>query len=91
MNHTWKKIFFSCLIFIPVLAHTAEPANKFDHYSTGFPLEGAHVTTECESCHVRGIFKGTPTQCAGCHGTSSTIGTSKKHSQHIVFEVVNEQ
>lgn len=40
----------------------------FDHAKTGFPLEGAHARTPCASCHQKG-FKGTPRQCAACHGT----------------------
>ena len=38
-----------------------------DHLATGFALEGAHMLIRCESCHVRGIFAGTPRMCTGCH------------------------
>ena len=38
-----------------------------EHLKTGFHLEGAHVLIRCESCHVRGIFAGTPRFCTGCH------------------------
>jgi len=38
----------------------------FDHQST-FPLVGRHATAACASCHVAGIYQGTPTDCAGCH------------------------
>src|SRR5467141_2898831 len=42
---------------------------KFDHSTTGWPLQGAHVTTPCLSCHVGGNFKLTAanTDCYGCH------------------------
>jgi hypothetical protein len=49
-----------------VFAQTAPPKN-FDHLKTGFPLTGTHVQTRCESCHLNGIFKGTPRDCASCH------------------------
>ena len=48
-------------------AEAATGAKNFDHMSTGFPLTGQHEIARCEDCHVRGIFKGTPTQCASCH------------------------
>ncbi len=48
-------------------AGAATGAKNFDHTSTGFPLTGQHENARCEDCHVRGIFKGTPTQCAACH------------------------
>ncbi|MCP3914042.1 MAG: hypothetical protein GY711_00625 [bacterium] len=32
-----------------------------------FPLTGAHRTTDCEDCHVGGVFSGTPRDCSACH------------------------
>ncbi|MBT4141396.1 MAG: hypothetical protein HOE48_26040 [Candidatus Latescibacteria bacterium] len=43
-----------------------EPST-FDHSQTDFVLAGAHVTTDCASCHVDGVFSGTPTDCFTCH------------------------
>ncbi|MBI4985175.1 MAG: hypothetical protein HZC24_07485, partial [Rhodocyclales bacterium] len=43
------------------------PQLQFNHNATGFPLEGAHVRERCESCHVQGVFRGTPRDCAVCH------------------------
>lgn len=40
----------------------------FDHARSNFPLTGAHTTVKCESCHKNGVFKGTSSQCAACHG-----------------------
>ncbi|MCA9727672.1 MAG: hypothetical protein KC729_08310, partial [Candidatus Eisenbacteria bacterium] len=34
----------------------------FDHGLTSFPLEGAHATAECASCHADG-YTGTPVEC----------------------------
>ena len=49
--------------------HAFKPAT-FDHAATSFPLSGAHVTAECSSCHVNGVFTGTPTDCWSCHQTA---------------------
>ncbi|MFN7326728.1 MAG: hypothetical protein ACK5SQ_09105 [Chitinophagales bacterium] len=38
----------------------------FDHNTTNFPLTGAHLSTDCISCHAGG-FEGTSTDCATCH------------------------
>ena len=38
----------------------------FDHNQTDFPLTGAHIAVDCESCHSNG-FTGTPTDCYACH------------------------
>ncbi len=42
-------------------------AVTFDHNRTAFPLTGAHLTVPCQSCHINGVYKGTPTECAACH------------------------
>ena len=45
---------------------TGSANDNFDHNQTGFPLTGAHITTDCISCHANG-FPGTPTECSACH------------------------
>jgi hypothetical protein len=47
----------------------AQPAmtRAFDHAPTGFALTGLHANARCESCHLNGVFKGTPRDCASCH------------------------
>ncbi|MFQ5420789.1 MAG: hypothetical protein ACE5EY_10570, partial [Anaerolineae bacterium] len=37
-----------------------------DHEAV-FPLVGKHADIHCSDCHGDGRFKGTPTDCAGCH------------------------
>lgn len=49
------------------------PVRDFDHVKTGFPLTGAHAKERCESCHVNGVFKGTPRDCATCHAAGSLL------------------
>ncbi|MGE0814630.1 MAG: multiheme c-type cytochrome [Vicinamibacterales bacterium] len=44
-----------------------ETPNRAFHGNTNFPLTGRHQTVACESCHLKGVFKGTPTACYDCH------------------------
>jgi hypothetical protein len=39
----------------------------FDHNLAAFKLTGAHVNVKCTECHVNGVFKGIPQNCADCH------------------------
>lgn len=55
----------------------------FDHLTTGFPLTGAHLTARCESCHMNGILRGTPRQCAACHASGSRFAATAKPPRHI--------
>ncbi len=45
----------------------------FDHLKTGFALTGVHVSAQCESCHVNGVFRGTPKDCVSCHISGNRI------------------
>jgi hypothetical protein len=38
-----------------------------DHSKFAFHLDGKHATVNCTSCHINGVFKGTPMDCASCH------------------------
>jgi len=41
---------------------------NFDHGKvTGFPLAGSHTSVPCTSCHINGVYKGTPKECVACH------------------------
>ena len=65
-------------------APAAERAGaNFNHLSTGFPLTGAHVQADCQSCHARGVFKGTPRQCELCHTQGSRMASSAKPTNHV--------
>lgn len=50
----------------------------FDHNKTNFPLTGAHVTTECASCHESG-YTGTSSVCVDCHQTNYDNTTNPDH------------
>ena len=61
------------------MAQGAPASRNFDHFTTGFPLTGQHLNERCESCHINGIFKGTPRDCASCH----TAGTRWSRSNVV--------
>ena len=61
----------------------AKSRAKFDHLKTGFPLTGAHAQAKCETCHLNGVFKGTPKQCDSCHSPGSRTGATPKPQKHI--------
>ena len=70
------------LALLPFAGRAA--TSSFDHFTTGFDLVGMHRSVACESCHVGGIFKGTPTDCFSCHAAGSRIGASSKPTNHIL-------
>ncbi len=50
----------------------SDRAQQVSHALTRFPLEGAHRTLDCRSCHAPGpdgalAFRGAPTTCFACH------------------------
>jgi hypothetical protein len=75
---------------LPAAAQAAGPAGStvtrtaFDHLTTGFELTGQHRDLPCESCHVNAIFKGTPKDCASCHGVGVTVRATAKPASHIL-------
>lgn len=50
----------------PAFGQWDSPSRAF-HKDTVFPLEGRHLTVACAQCHIKGVTKGTPTTCYGCH------------------------
>jgi len=40
---------------------------KFRHSETGFRLEGAHRSTECQNCHKNRDYRNTAVDCYSCH------------------------
>ena len=83
INRHWLRWLLVPLLLFTAINIQAADKEEFNHLSTGFALDGAHEKTECQSCHIRGVFKGTPKNCSGCHDTSSVIATSKKSTDHI--------
>jgi len=54
---------------------------KFDHFSTGFVLDGAHANATCESCHVGATFSSTQSRCESCHSPGGLVRASSKPAQ----------
>jgi hypothetical protein len=64
-------------------AAQAQVRDYSDHLRTGFPLTGAHERVACETCHVRGMFEGTPRECGVCHSGGGFWQATRKPPNHI--------
>ncbi|MEZ5353828.1 MAG: hypothetical protein R2762_14410 [Bryobacteraceae bacterium] len=75
-NHVTAKFPQDC-----TLCHTTSQwkGATFDHNKTKFPLTGGHTGKDCASCHVNGIYTGTPTQCSSCHLKDFQKTTNPNH------------
>ena len=71
------------LLLMTGVARAEESDPGFDHFATGFELRGAHRDLQCDSCHKRGVFAGTPRECELCHVPSGPLDTSFKPQDHI--------
>jgi hypothetical protein len=71
------------LTFIAVPAPAQQVTASFDHSKTAFPLKGAHIAVECVTCHLNGVLKGTPKQCAACHNGTLALGKPANHLPSI--------
>jgi hypothetical protein len=69
-----------------VAAETRMGGRDFNHMATGFPLSGGHATAPCETCHVGGVFKGTPRNCDGCHAVGKRVLATPKSNAHVVTD-----
>lgn len=84
IQHTSRQLYLAfTLLFAVFLPLSAQGATDFDHFSTGFPLTGAHTQVACEICHTGGIFKGTQTRCFSCHVSTTRSGAEYKGPDHI--------
>lgn len=70
MTHRLRIVFFLLAATLwmasPAAAQFDTPSRQF-HDKTLFRLEGRHAAVGCESCHLNGVYKGTPTKCFDCH------------------------
>ena len=60
--------------------------DTFDHFSTGFVLDGGHVNVTCDACHVSGTFGPTQSSCASCHSNTGLVRASGKPTDHVQTE-----
>ena len=84
-----KRLLAILLLLISVVGSGFASAQnrdaEFEHLRTGFRLIGPHASQPCESCHLNGIFRGTPRDCNSCHtaGSRMSAGNTVKPLQHI--------
>ena len=73
-----RKWILGCLrtFVLFLMMSTSWAQNTFDHFSTGFELDGAHANVTCERCHAGGTFEGTPAACIGCHSQFGAVRAS---------------
>ncbi|MCF8405768.1 MAG: hypothetical protein K9H58_17620 [Bacteroidales bacterium] len=57
---------------------TGDGEGSFNHSASNFPLTGAHVDTDCASCHTNG-YQGTTTICFDCHIEVYNASTNPNH------------
>ncbi|MGA2623345.1 MAG: hypothetical protein ABSF91_05775 [Bacteroidota bacterium] len=53
--------------------------STFNHASTAFPLTGAHVGVECQSCHANGNYRLVYVNCYQCHQNDFQTSTNPNH------------
>src|SRR5262249_37314273 len=89
-KHYWSAARVLCTLTVALLlsicfapSASAVQRTQFDHLTTGYELQGAHRDLSCEFCHQRGVFKGTPRTCVGCHTTGSRISSTARPITHI--------
>jgi hypothetical protein len=82
-----QLLFAAILASLTLLVSPAQAQSTvrsgFDHFTTSWPLDGAHRQVNCESCHVSGIFKGAPRECVGCHDRSGLVKATATPPNHI--------
>ncbi len=59
---------------------TAWSPATFNHNATQFPLTGAHVSLQCQSCHVNGNYALVYQNCYQCHQADYQSTTDPNHS-----------
>ena len=77
-----KKLLILSLLCFCAAANADE--ETFDHFSTGFVLDGAHVNVSCEACHSSATFGSTQPACAGCHSPGGIVRASTKPADHVM-------
>ncbi len=58
---------------------TGSKDGTFNHATSGFPLTGAHATTECIKCHANG-YAGTSPVCYNCHSANFNQSVNPNHA-----------
>ena len=83
LRSRWLWVAALCCASVGFAANWSTAADDFEHMRTGFVLTGVHERISCESCHVGGVFEGTPRNCETCHAPSGPWGASFKPNNHV--------
>lgn len=83
LSSTCLLVTFMAVLLLAQTSVDSVAKTTFDHFTSGFRLEGAHRSAECETCHTDGMFAGTPTVCANCHTQASRIRATSKPPTHL--------
>ncbi len=87
LGRYFGALFAVMLAAATLQAQAAQQVGRdFNHATTGFTLTGGHAAAACESCHVGGVFKGTPRNCDGCHAVGKRVVATPKNDKHIVTD-----
>ncbi len=75
-NHVTAQFAYDC-----TTCHNTQAwkPSTFDHATTQFPLEGAHLAEPCESCHINGDYNITYTDCWQCHESDYSAAQQPNH------------
>ena len=77
-------VLWSAIIAYAMFSNSSSIAQEpFDHFSTSFPLDGAHLNVTCEGCHSGASFKGTIAECVNCHSPTGLVRASSKPNDHV--------
>jgi len=77
-------LFCVCALWLGSALSQTVIRSDFDHDSTSFRLDGAHLGTGCGDCHRRGNFAGTLRECEDCHSQGAIVTATAKPARHIV-------
>ena len=73
----------ACYLLLATAFSTASAQAPFDHFSTGFQLDGAHANVGCDRCHTGGTFQGTNPACISCHSAIGAVQATVRPVNHI--------
>jgi predicted CXXCH cytochrome family protein len=86
--HDFLRMRFLILVMLVAVALFAAgdawSQETFDHFSTGFQLDGAHANVTCEACHTGGSFTNTSPACVSCHSIGGLTHASAKPVDHVL-------
>jgi len=79
----FRLFLVAILLLGTMVSFVATAQEPFDHFSTGFVLDGAHTNVTCEGCHVSATFGATQPVCVSCHSPGGIVRASSKPADHV--------